>query len=114
MSQKVNATKAKQTKRNKEIIEELAATSRALTKAKSQVIKITETEKALADARARIAELEKEKIVVQSQKRPREDDSEVAPGESAGRNDGELDASKMFRQSLKRPRTSEASNTGPS
>ncbi|KAE9974378.1 hypothetical protein EG328_003893 [Venturia inaequalis] len=119
LSQRMNATKAKQDKRNREIIEELADSGRVLTQANAQATQIAETEKALADAKARIAELEKENTFYQGQKRAREDGDMVPEGSVRG-NDGQLDASEMFSQSLKKPRrtlrpkTSGASNIAPS
>ncbi|RDI79576.1 hypothetical protein Vi05172_g10488 [Venturia inaequalis] len=119
LSQRMNATEAKQDKRNRNFFEELADSSRALTEANAQATQIAETEKALADARARIAELEKENTFYQGQKRAREDGDMVPEGSVRG-NDGQLDASEMFSQPLKKPRrtlrpkTSGASNIAPS
>lgn len=120
LSQKMNATKAQQARRDQEIIEERAATSRALTEVTAQTTQIAETEKALADARARIAELERENRSFHGQKREREGDGDVVPEEPAIGNDGQTDASETFGQSLKkarrtlRPRTSGASSMVPS
>ncbi|KAE9976925.1 hypothetical protein BLS_001776 [Venturia inaequalis] len=119
LSQRMNATEAKQDKRNRNFFEELADSSRALTEANAQATQIAETEKALADAKARIAELEKENTFYQGQKRAREDGDMVPEGSVRG-NDGQLDASEMFSQPLKKPRrtlrpkTSGASNIAPS
>lgn len=119
LSQRMNAIKATQDKRDRKIMEELADATKALTNANAQTTQIAEIEKSLANARARIAELEEENTFYQGQKRARED-GDMVPGESARGNDGQRDASEMLRHYLKKTRrtlhakTSGTSNIAPS